>query len=561
LAGILCLIAAAPALAETNPTPEQLIDQLTQIDCNGPGLFEHFPFPDFWAVESDADMKWHLTGSKPDCVPEAMRALVRMGPEALPALVRHIDDKRPTKLRIGSSEDPNVVYLGGQVFGEEYESRAHVYREKGWPTPFLDRCKDGSCFASRGAFHEPYVVRVGDICFNLIGQIVNRYMVAARYQMTGWTVVNSPIETPSLAGKVRRDWGGIDTDGLRTALLSDLRMSPRKRPSDYTPIESSMSYEQSQSLSLDEVYAGALRRLRFYFPETYASLTGDDRARREAFEREERKQLAMAVQYGTPNPEQMIDDLATLNCAVPGVSDTGNFDVFLAEDSSMTPFSSVLFEQYGKLRIPVPCHNAAITNIMLHGVEALPALIAHLSDNRPTQLVVGDAASGMPFLSKVFTDEYDARQRLWPRVRCITAGEFCVKGKPFSNAYTVKIADVCFVLIGQIVNRRLIAVRYQPTATLIVNSPVEMPSLAARVGADWSGVDGEGLKNALLSDLHAAPAPTTPGAASETTMMTHVRIGALKRLRFYFPDTYAKLTGADLAMRTAFENAERQNSE
>jgi len=41
--------------------------------------------------------------------------------------------------------------------------------------------------------------------------------------------------------------------------------------------------------------------------------------------------------------------------------------------------------------------------------------------------------------------------------------------------YTVKVGDVCYAIIGQIVNRSLMAVRYQPSAGLVINSPIEMP--------------------------------------------------------------------------------------
>ena len=85
-----CLAVASPALAA--PTPDQLIDQLAQIDCHGPGLYPYFPYEDFWAVVPDPDPKSHLEGHEPDCVPDAMRALVRLGPQALPALIRHIGD-------------------------------------------------------------------------------------------------------------------------------------------------------------------------------------------------------------------------------------------------------------------------------------------------------------------------------------------------------------------------------------------------------------------------------------------------------------------------------------
>jgi hypothetical protein len=39
--------------------------------------------------------------------------------------------------------------------------------------------------------------------------------------------------------------------------------------------------------------------------------------------------------------------------------------------------------------------------------------------------------------------------------------------------YTVKVGDVCFALIGQIVGRQLLPIRYQPTGGMIINSPVE----------------------------------------------------------------------------------------
>ena len=283
-AGAIGLLIASQASAQGSRTPDQLIDQLASIDCHGPGLYPYFPFPDFWAVEPDPNQNMHRAGPTPDCVPDAMRSLVRLGPRALPALVRHITDTRPTGLGIGVKLDPHKVFLGGQVFGEEYDSRAHVYDERGWPSVFLD-CVN-ACFGNR-EFLDPYTIRVGDVCFTLIGQIVNRYMVAARYQMTGWVVVNSPIETPLLARKVRSDWMGLDAEGLRDSLLADLRTPLRKPPPGYASPFNGGTYAQRESSSLSRLYAGALRRLRFYYPKTYASLSGRDLVKRKAFERGE----------------------------------------------------------------------------------------------------------------------------------------------------------------------------------------------------------------------------------------------------------------------------------
>ena len=284
---MISLTAAARAMAQPDPTPDQLIDRLTQVSCNGPGLYNHFPYPDFWAVVPDRDAKARLEGPQPDCMPAAMRSLVRLGPAALPALVRHIDDARPTGLKIGDERDSTKVSFGGQVFTAEYDSRAHVYDPEGWPSSFRDPGHHPTGFTDR-AFYRPYTVRVGDVCFSLIGQIVNRHMIAARYQPTFWIMVNSPIETPSLAAKVCSDWAEADADGLRAALLADLHTPLLKAPAGYRPRKNDpLTYEQAEESALEELRAGALRRLRFYYPETYAALSGDDLAKRHAFEKEE----------------------------------------------------------------------------------------------------------------------------------------------------------------------------------------------------------------------------------------------------------------------------------
>jgi len=287
IAGLLGIALAISAKAEPVSTPDQLIDQLTQVSCNGPGLFNHFPYSDFWAVVPDPHLPMHLEGRRPDCVPEPMRLLVRLGPAALPALLRHVDDARPTMLKVGVTRDPSRVQIGGQGFSEEYESRAHQFDEDAFPSMFLDKCAHRGCFIGRW-FNQPYTVRVGDVCFTLIGQIVNRHMIAARYQMTAFIVVNSPVETPDLAERVRSDWTGVGRQELKAALLADLHMPFRSAPPGYKRlIPYALPYDEVERSQLTLLYADALRRLRFYYPETYAGLTGDDLAKRKAFELEE----------------------------------------------------------------------------------------------------------------------------------------------------------------------------------------------------------------------------------------------------------------------------------
>ncbi len=54
--------------------------------------------------------------------------------------------------------------------------------------------------------------------------------------------------------------------------------------------------------------------------------------------------------------------------------------------------------------------------------------------------------------------------------------------------HTVTVGDLCWVALGQIVNRRFDAVRYQPTAIIIVSSPTLSPTLCKQVRADWANL-------------------------------------------------------------------------
>ena len=174
---------------------------------------------------------------------------------------------------------------GGQLFSTEYESRVFAYDPDSWLAPFLDKCSgDDMCFAGRD-FRTPYTIRIGDVCFTLIGQIVNRALVAARYQPTGFVMVNSPVETPSLAERVARDWAGTGADALKASLLADLHAKPHGPPPQGPKSEGDAQDEAAMLRSY--VYPGALRRLRFYFPDAYAALSGEDLATKQAFEQDE----------------------------------------------------------------------------------------------------------------------------------------------------------------------------------------------------------------------------------------------------------------------------------
>ena len=87
--------------------------------------------------------------------------------------------------------------------------------------------------------------------------------------------------------------------------------------------------------------------------------------------------------------------------------------------------------------------------------------------------------------------------------------------------YTFRVGDLCFAAIGQIVNRSLNPMRYQPTACVVINSPLHTPALADAVRQDWSGLTAEQHEAQLELDANSLASETAPDA--------------LKRLLYYYP--------------------------
>jgi hypothetical protein len=245
--------------------------------------------------------------------------------------------------------------------------------------------------------------------------------------------------------------------------------------------------------------------------------------------------IAADIDYAKVSNEELIGALQAVDCPAPGLNGTGIYQAFIADDSHPALLVGVLGQ-------PAPCLPPQMRELVRRGTEALPALIRHLEDARPTKLLVGGTfGNGIPYMFEEYGDEYEPKRPVPPVSRPAYIDEMQKNG--FRGTYTVKIGDVCFALIGQIVNRSLIAVRYQPSAGLIVNSPVQRPELAALVRADWNDADLETLRASLLSDIHASK-------------NRYQSKSALARLRFYFPDVYSQLAGDDLTKRKEFEDKE-----
>jgi hypothetical protein len=225
--------------------------------------------------------------------------------------------------------------------------------------------------------------------------------------------------------------------------------------------------------------------------------------------------------------------LALIDSQAPGLHGTALVVGFIAEDKP-PQFGG------GVLGSPAPKTPPQMRELARRGPTVLPQLIGHLNDKRPTKLTIGKEF----FMFRYFSDEYDPKIRL--KKEKFDPRENLEKN--FEGGYTVKIGDVCYALIGQIVNRSLSPVRYQPSAGLVINSPIEAPALIERVTKDWGGLDVAAHKAFLIADAESGDQVWAFGSA-------------LVRLRFYYPDDYKRLKTGALKKRIAeFESDEKRNT-
>lgn len=207
----------------------QLIDQLVVASDYGVGFHPTAWTSGFIAVEGEPRFEGGILGSTRPSVNPAMRELVKRGVAALPDLIAHLSDERETRLSISKHG-----FMGATWHSDEYDPR---FRDE-------ERAPKGLNTRKEDLLNKPYALRVGDLCYVAVGQIVNRRLNAVRYQPSGCYVINSPVATPGLAEAVKREWAGLTAHDHERSLVSDAQ-SP--------------------------FWAGpppALERLAFYYPES-----------------------------------------------------------------------------------------------------------------------------------------------------------------------------------------------------------------------------------------------------------------------------------------------------
>jgi ankyrin repeat protein len=237
---------------------------------------------------------------------------------------------------------------------------------------------------------------------------------------------------------------------------------------------------------------------------------------------------AMPVRAAPPDDiAALIDKLAEVSAPDIGYSSSVRGETFAPLDAQGQVFVIRLFEK--PLR-----RSDTMRQLVKHGLAALPHLLDHLGDRRPTPLRVegeGDGPGGLFFLEGL---DYNCRT---DKPAAPNSARPAPAKKPRETSHTVTVGDLCMVAVGQIVNRDYDAVSHGPMAVTFVTSPTHTPALRDEVRKAWGSLTAERHRASLVADF------LKPDDEWR-------RIGACKRLAYYYPDALEPLALQLLAWPT-----------
>lgn len=237
------------------------------------------------------------------------------------------------------------------------------------------------------------------------------------------------------------------------------------------------------------------------------------------------RQGAARASDSDPQIEQLIDKL--FDVSEPGFGYSAYFS-----GSEFLPYEDTEEMRTLVLGATRRARSDTLRQIVERGVAAVPQLLAHLDDERKINM---EPMSGMMWMD--FRDEYDFNRRTRKQApEGVNRGTFDFE-QQHPKQHAITVGDLCFVALGQIVNRGFSATRYQPSGGLVVSSPTYSATLRKVILADWSGLTKERHRQSLTEDF------TTPDHE-------YRRTGAYLRLAFYYPKTVEQLVLNELAKPT-----------
>ncbi len=210
---------------------------------------------------------------------------------------------------------------------------------------------------------------------------------------------------------------------------------------------------------------------------------------------------------------QLIDQLVNVSQPDSGYAESFSGKVFLPYGDS-EELGTFVFGGTARQHSPV------MLKLVQAGAKAVPELLKHLSDDRLTKLPTIEAGGGS-WIS--FDNHYDFnRATIGPQLNG-TRTSTVHDSKTAAQSHEITVGDLCFVALGQIVNRHWDACRYQPTGGRIISSPTASPRLHQQIIDEWSKLDEATHRAKLLDDFRH------PDNVSRI-------IGAYWRLSLYYPD-------------------------
>lgn len=185
----------------------------------------------------------------------------------------------------------------------------------------------------------------------------------------------------------------------------------------------------------------------------------------------------------------------------------------------------------------------ALKRLVELGPKSLPYLLDSLVDTTPTKLEVKCKSCSGPVLHIRDLAINSANQHE-QQVAAVSQSDFVSLG--VSESYTLKVGDICFVAIGQIVGRDYDIVKNLPSSCILINSPTKDETLRQAVLDLWKSDDpARTLFDSLLIDY------STRGILSGKLtdgwgVADHLQRSGALRLLYYFPEESASMIAARL---------------
>lgn len=225
------------------------------------------------------------------------------------------------------------------------------------------------------------------------------------------------------------------------------------------------------------------------------------------------------------NVESLINKLVEISKPGYGYSPTFSGTEFL-------PYANTGQESTFLLGGFKPVRSETLRKIVEQGVDAVPALIKHIGDDRKIKMT---SVQGISVTE--FTDQYDFNRRTRKEIPREVNRDWFDDNKDHPDRHSLTVGDLCFVALGQIVNRRYAAVRYVPSGIVAVSSPTYSRRLRENLIQDWKGLTRKQHIQLLVQDF-------------EKPDDGRRMYDAYLRLSYYYPEVVSPLVIKDLEQPT-----------